>query len=385
MSYDFYAEFRATKPHDLRRIIQTPGLDLATRISLLALTNATEGLKEIGRAEYRDLIHVRGQQVSPYDGYCATQLETMGRLGLITPNPVCMDVLPEFSALIKFPFVLSKSYLSKDDEAFHIIDNPVRKDRVFQVPMVASTSWKGRLRWAATEQLADRGRAQTTDEVEKFALERLRLTRLFGDEKGEEPGNIQALARFLDEAGGKKAAALYRQMVRAYVRVSTNNPMPHYAGRLSFFPTFFNRMDLDVINPHVRERKVGTVPILMECVPKGARGEFALLYIPFDRSGAGEADPERSFKPLGQEVMEDMALITAALQAMFTIYGFGAKTSSGFGLAKATFPKAEDGGHGGLISLKGSKGRIYGFRVGTFAGLVGAVGELMKKLEVGHE
>ncbi len=144
-------------------------------------------------------------------------------------------------------------------------------------------------------------------------------------------------------------------------------------------------MDLDVINPHVRNRKVGTVPILMECVPRGARGEFALLYIPFDRSGDGEADPGPIFQPLRQEVSEDIVLVTAALQAMFTIYGFGAKTSSGFGLAEATFPKAEDGDHGGLIRVKGNKGRSNGFRFGNFVGLVGQIGTLMKELEVSDE
>lgn len=347
MKYDFYAEFRGTQPQDMNRIMEAPGLDLATRIRLLALTNAAEGLKEMGRAEYRDLVHVRGHGPTSYDGYCADQMGMLGRLRVATPAADCLDLLPNFSVWIQFPFVLSRPYLSKDDEPFHIIDNPVRKEKVFRVPMVASTSWKGSLRWAATKCLVDRALSP-----EDFAHERLRLTRLFGDEKGEETGNIQALARFLDKAGGKEAAALYRQMVKRYFRRTADDPMPHHAGRLNFFPTFFSRMDLEVINPHVRERKVGTVPILLECVPKGSRGDFVLLYLPFDRVGLSEADPERGFRPLGEEVLGDTILVATAIRFMFTESGFGAKTSAGFGVARERL--AEDG----LLCLRVEEARV---------------------------
>jgi CRISPR-associated protein Cmr2 len=76
-----------------------------------------------------------------------------------------------------------------------------------------------------------------------------------------------------------------------------------------------------VINPHDRKTGTGkTGPILLECVPANATGEFVLLYVPF---GSVKLD----------EVAADLKLVSEGIQAMLTVYGFGAKTSSGFGIA----------------------------------------------------
>jgi CRISPR-associated protein Cmr2 len=64
-----------------------------------------------------------------------------------TPNIDDLDCLPSLSFMLHISFKLRKPYLSKDDRTFHLLDNPVRKDKVFQTPMVASTSWKGALRY----------------------------------------------------------------------------------------------------------------------------------------------------------------------------------------------------------------------------------------------
>lgn len=182
-----------------------------------------------------------------------------------------LDRLPSLSFMLRVPFNLRKPYLSKDDRTFHILDNPVRKDKVFQTPMVASTSWKGALR-AALWQLG----YQKEDE---------QIIRLFGDAREDETGQ---------------------------------------AGRLYFYPTFFDKIGLEVINPHDRKKGTGKNPILIESVPggekgKGAIGEFILLYVPL-----GEVQES--------EVAEDLKLTAEGVEAMLTIYGFGAKTSSGFGV-----------------------------------------------------
>ena len=39
------------------------------------------------------------------------------------------------SSLIRIVFSLKKPYISRDDENFYIIDNPVCKDNVFKVPL----------------------------------------------------------------------------------------------------------------------------------------------------------------------------------------------------------------------------------------------------------
>ncbi len=178
-----------------------------------------------------------------------------------------LDRLPFLSFMLRVPFKLQKPYLSKDDRTFHLLDNPVRKDKVFQTPMVASTSWKGALR-AALWQLGH----QKEDE---------QIVRLFGDAREDEKGQ---------------------------------------AGRLYFYPTFFDKIGLEVINPHDRKKGTGKNPILIECVPLGTTGELVILYVPFG-------------KIQESEVAADLQLLAEGVQAMLTVYGFGAKTSSGFGIA----------------------------------------------------
>jgi CRISPR-associated protein Cmr2 len=188
-----------------------------------------------------------------------------------TPKSADLDRLPSLSFMLRVPFKLRKPYLSKDDRTFHLLDNPVRKDKVFQPPMVASTSWKGALR-AALWQLE----RKENDE---------QIIRLFGNER--------------EEKDHKKLKS----------------------GRLYFYPTFFDKIGLEVINPHDRKKGTGKNPILIECVPLGTTGELVILYVPFG-------------KVQESEVAEDLKLVAEGVQAMLTVYGFGAKTSSGFGIAE---------------------------------------------------
>lgn len=182
------------------------------------------------------------------------------------PELSALNFLPSLSFMLRVPFKLQKPYLSKDDRTFHLLDNPVRKDKVFQTPMVAATSWKGALRtfWQL-------GHQEDNEQI----------IRLFGNAREDEKGQ---------------------------------------AGRLYFYPTFFDKLGLEVINPHDRKKGTGKNPILLECVPANAIGEFIVLYVPF-----GSITPD--------EVGEDLKRVVEGVEKMLTVYGFGAKTSSGFGIA----------------------------------------------------
>lgn len=193
----------------------------------------------------------------------------------LTPSPIELSQLPLGSFYIQFEFKLLKPYISRDDNQFYIVDNPIVRDKVFRYPMVRSTAWKGSFRHA----LWQLGRQEEDEQIQ----------RLFGMANDEKPDD------------GKR-------------------------GRLYFYPTFFTQTSLEVINPHDRERRVGKNPILMESVPIGTKGRFTLLYIPLDRIGQNETETSR-------QIFADLQLVADGLQTMFTIYGFGAKTSSGFGLA----------------------------------------------------
>jgi CRISPR-associated protein Cmr2 len=60
---------------------------------------------------------------------------------------------------------------------------------------------------------------------------------------------------------------------------------------------------------------------LLECVPAGAQGALMLLYVP---TGIA-VDMQQS--------AVDLVVVAQGIQAMLSTYGFGAKTSSGFGIA----------------------------------------------------
>lgn len=189
------------------------------------------------------------------------------------PDVSAITFMPSLSFMLRIPFPLQKPYISKDERVFYLLDNLLRKEKIFEAPMVAPTSWKGALRSA----LWQLGYTQTHEVV----------IRLLGNPRGR------------DE---------------------------HQAGRLYFYPTFFKDIGLEVINPHSRETGVGKRgPILMECVPRGT-GTLLVLYAPFGLTK--QTDLERR-----AAVARDLEVLAEGVQAMLTTYGFGAKTSSGFGTA----------------------------------------------------
>lgn len=300
MSFDFFAEFFKLSREEeraeelLKELVKAQGnfksvKDLYARITLLTQLRIFEEnnkrLKDQALNELKNLIHPsRGKKEAP--SYTKELIKPyhhkLESLGLLQPD--FADVIfPKGSFWLKFDFSLARPYLSRDDVDFHICDNPVRKDKVFKIPMISSTSWKGNLRWAIRIQRELMGKSD--DEV---------VLRLFGNEKGEE--ETEKL----------------------------------HSGRLQFYPTFFNDIGMEVINPHDREKRAGKMPIYFESAPPEAKGNFSLLYVPFDIIG----DKERL-----EEVEEDTKAVIDALAALMLNYGFSAKKTSGFGI----IDKLEDG------------------------------------------
>jgi CRISPR/Cas system CMR subunit Cmr6 (Cas7 group RAMP superfamily) len=273
---DFYATYHGLTVKDVSRIGGERGMDVYSRLQLLTLTLPSVTFKEVGRSIYRDLVHRPGDALSTYDReLIASRQEQMKHLGLIPPMLERLLLMPDHSFAIQFTLTLAKAYLSKDDESLYIIDNPMAKDRVFRVPMVRSSSWKGTLRSAARLEL----NLQDSDQ---------QMVRLFGSEKGETETKLKA-------------------------------------GRLVFYTTFLNRIGLEMINPHDRKRKVGVNPILIESVPVGAQGAFSLLYAPFDLMTAPPA--ERA-----AQACADLEAVSKSLGTLMCEVGFSAKRTSGYGV-----------------------------------------------------
>ena len=312
MSYDLYIDRPRGNPTTQIRLLVTENDPLSRYIQLIH-GRRDQKTKQLQRSEFNKLI--------------SAELERTRTLGLMTNNAPNLQNLPLCSWFLQFIFILVKPWMSKDDDRFYVTEsiNPVRKDKVFNLPMMSAASWKGLLRWTAMRVRLVENKDQMSDE--EFADERFRQSRLFGDEKGEEPGQSKDFAAYLDNLK-QSAKELYRQKVKKYFLGDANaKEMPHHSGRMSFYPTFFDLIDVEVINPHSRKTKAGTHPIYLECVPAGAKGTFSLLYVPFDLIGR----PEDEVKA---EAREDLCLIAEAVPEMMLTYGFSAKRTSGYGTAR---------------------------------------------------
>lgn len=245
----------------------------------------------------------------------------------ITTSSVNLYDYPKMTAHIDLHFTLARPYLSKDDALFHVNENPIRKDKVFKIPMVNPGSWKGNLRWTASKIFVD-GLPQRIDEsnAKSVVRDRRRLVRLFGQEK-------DSLSTYLDEIIRERLPldqdpATMRCVGWFHELFPTSNSANEdefkQRGCLVFFPTFFEAMALEVFNPHSRKTRAGTKPVLMECVPSGTEGRFQLLYLPFSFSQGNHWD----------EVFADLIFLCGALKEMFLTYGFSAKKSLDYGVAK---------------------------------------------------
>jgi len=140
-----------------------------------------------------------------------------------------------------------------------------------------------------------------------------------------------------------------------------------FQGCLYFYPTFFTQLGLEVINPHDRQSNAGKQPIYFECVPAGASGDFTLLYVPCDQADVVEARAQAA---------ADVQVVMAGVAALMTVYGFGAKTSNGYGTAAETFVTDGQGKAQALVELR-SGGR---YRCRTFGSLAQAAEKLAEAL-----
>ena len=332
---EIHAAYGGLGAIELGRIMSDHNLNPFTQAELLAAALATP-FKETGRAHYRSLVEDETGRSLYGEAQIADGLTWLEQLGLDQSPLDGFCLLPQYSFVIDLRFELASPYLSRDDDAFYIIDNPVRKDKVFKVPFVASTGWKGSLRSVATygmltdfaQLLPDEPPA---DESERAALmtklweERARRVVLFGNEK---KNDAEFLNGWLAPRLGEQADILNKNF-ECFLNESgyRTEKIEGRQGRLFFFPTFFNRIGLEIINPHDRERRVGTNPILFECVPAGATGTFRLLYVPYDFPS--EVTPDKA--QLRGQVQNDLLLVGETVRDLLAFYGFGAKTSSGFG------------------------------------------------------
>ena len=261
-----------------------------------AALDAQEGLPEEAgiynlSSGFVDLATVRAAQPDAVsdDGWRGYYAEDVNRCSLGLPaslslQPTQSPLLTSWLA-IEVTFSLLTPWYSKDDRPFHVLDNPLRKDRVFGVPFMSAASWKGLLRWACRMEhgllahLAGHdGQMRDWDEPDW-------IVHLFGNEKGD----------------GEEFSR----------------------GALRCYPTWFDKVGFEVINPHDRARRAGTQPITYEVVPPGTAGMLRLLYAPLPDGAEGVQARKRSIETL-----------LDAIEKLLTVYGFSAKRTAGWGISK---------------------------------------------------
>ena len=104
---------------------------------------------------------------------------------------------------------------------------------------------------------------------------------------------------------------------------------PRYTtkGESAVSPSYFNGIDLDIIDPRNRKTRTGTVPIVMEMVPPGCRANFGMIYLPFDLLGHEEVE-------MRKQQRGDWNVLGEALFRNVRVSGFGVKKTSGSGKAQ---------------------------------------------------
>jgi CRISPR/Cas system CMR subunit Cmr6 (Cas7 group RAMP superfamily) len=263
MNNEFFAHFK-------KKWDGHPDKDMETQVILLC-----EGILENRVSAQKKLKNwILGNELNEY---YKKQAETFNNLLCTRVPPLTM--FPVGSFFLEIKFQLDKPYISKGDENLYILDNPIKKEKVFKLPFISPSQWKGTLR-SSIRQINNFKKREDKDE---------QMIRLFGNIKKEE--DTKSL----------------------------------YKGILRFYPTYFEKIGLEVINPHDRRTGAGTQPIYFETVPLNTYGIFRLLYPSFRLT--------QNLKEIYETVTSDLNIIIDGVDKMFSIYGFGAKVTSGFGRA----------------------------------------------------
>jgi len=256
------------------------------------------------------------------------------------------DLIP-YSFILHAKIKLTSPYFSKDDDDFYLIDNPILKEKAFKVPMVRGSGWKGAI--------ASGFRAIINERADKRELLQSYL-RMFGTgsqefrdlksmlddyiNKSKEFDFNKLISYFLFELGirlekndidklkdtEKRTEWLKNNLWEKFNKgVNGDTPifLRTHKGRAIFYPTYFDKLSLEVINPHNRKTRAGTMPIYYEVVPKGTEGILQIVYIPFDSVLKNRDEIEK-------EVKEDIENLIKAIEKTQNL-GIGAKSKLGWG------------------------------------------------------
>ena len=216
---------------------------------------------------------------------------------------------------IEVKIKLTSPYYSSDDDDFYIVQNPCLKEKVFKVPMVRSSGWKGSLLKAGIEIFKDEKNPQYLGSIFRiFGVGNSEYRELF--DKNDKVIENKIMLFLAMEMGVNFEEDIATQL-KKYFKTKANK------GRAIFYPTYFEKLSLELINPHNRKTKAGTNPIHYEVVPKDSKAELKIVYIPFDGI-------EQKNEDVQKEAKQDLEFLTECIKKV-SQNGIGAKTKLGWG------------------------------------------------------
>lgn len=309
MNYDLYVEYPCSNEREIRQIVGNHPKSHAelespyTRVAVLApaLVERTREFAKSGHPRhgggYQSLVFSpRGPNVYNRQEI-APNLESMAELGLYPPQPSIQE-LPYLTSFVQIHFTLATPAMLKGMEKFYIHENPLLRETAFKVPLVPPSSWKGIFRKVGQRLLVSMREYEDS------------FDRMFGHVTADEETTAQR-------------------------------------GCLHFYPTFFDRMGLDVLNPHDRRTKAGTVPITMEIVIPTAQGILTLLYAPSESSYTTEISELRGV------VARDLTFLVEVIYYALHTYGVGGKLTDDWGLVRRRYVNPAAKGPGGCVEISG--------------------------------
>ncbi|QTA38170.1 hypothetical protein JYK00_01115 [Thermosipho ferrireducens] len=258
--------------------------------------------------------------------------------------------LPKYSFIIWVKIELTAPYFSKDDDEFYIIQNPILKETNFKIPILRGSGLKGSMANA----FKNPSESEENSGNRKIMIES--FLRIFGTgsesikcienylKKGKkfEEFKKKIVEFILFELGldvdkkdietinkAKSDKELFEEFLKDKIseklEKSQNLPIEFqtHKGRAIFYPIYFDRLSLEIINPHDRIKRAGKNPIHYEIVPEGTKGILQIIYVPYDAVLKKNEEIEK-------EVCKDLKHLCEAVEKLAT-NGIGAKTKLGWG------------------------------------------------------
>lgn len=260
------------------------------------------------------------------------------------------DLIPN-SFGINCAFTLESPYFSRDDDELYFIQNPILKENTTKIPMIKGSAWKGCFSHTVLKILREMICKEDIpfDDIIILYLSYIRIFGTGSDKFRAMENEIKNLTKRNERDKKFEEALISYCLYDLGINVSIKRNgtsivdqlveqilndidiLSVHKGRGIFYPTYFEQIKYEVINPHDRKKRAGKNPIFYEVVPKGTKGIFQFIYIPFDGVAA---DKDK----LKAEAKYDKALIQRIFKYCIESNGIGAKTKLGWGLGKIDYP-----------------------------------------------